>query len=91
MNKHVQKNILRVTFDAMLLAMSILAPWWAAFSFTIFLILFKKSFEAVLAGVILDTIYSNNANGAFFGDFFYTSILLILTTLSFLTMRYIRK
>jgi hypothetical protein len=86
-----KKNILRVTFDVMLLAISILAPWWVAFSFAIFLILFKKSFEAVLAGVILDTIYSNNANGVFFGDFFYTSILLTLATFSFLTMRYIRK
>ncbi len=86
------KIIIRILLDILLIVVAITFKWWVTLAFAFFLIFFNKQHEAVIAGLILDIIYGNNTfYKTFFGEYLYTSILLIFVSISFFKSRYISK
>ena len=76
-----KKVIKRVIADVVLFSAIFFAPWyWTAGLAVLFIILFPRYWEAVLAGFLLDAMYSVPTQGFYgrFGIFTISALILLL-------------
>jgi len=69
--------VLRIFFGIALILSAFVLPWWISFSLSIIgLLYFKKLYEIIAVGIILDSLYGTVFN--IFGfTFFFTLVLLV--------------
>lgn len=81
---------MRFAFDMLVLFITFLCPWWLAVGLALLLIIFFKSYEVILCGLILDSMYANGNTFSKFGEYLYTATMLFSISISWLVAPYIR-
>jgi hypothetical protein len=70
----------RIIFGIILIVSAFVLQWWISFILSLVgLFYFKKLYEVILVGIIIDSLYGSGINIPFFEsfNFFFTIILII--------------
>jgi hypothetical protein len=74
--------LVRIILDVLVLIIALSGPWWLALSFAVFLLFFLGTYEVVLVGLLIDSMYTGGATQSIWGAYKYTAILFVLISVS---------
>lgn len=93
-DQHIYKShvhsVLRIVLDILLIVSALIGPWWLALLIALILIFFFGAYEALLAGLLLDSMYNNGSVTGLFGAYRFTIILCISISISSLLAPYVK-
>jgi hypothetical protein len=89
--KNVKEYFLRICILLVLFVMALIAPWWVSMFFAFILIVFFTMYEAVLVGLILDSLFASVNLRLNVTEYMYTSLLLLTITLSWFLSNQVRN
>lgn len=84
------KVLLRIVLFLLVITTAFTGPWWFSFGFAAVLIILADQYEVILGGIILDIIFADEGFSLPVGDFIFTSILLVLVSVSWALSHQIR-
>lgn len=82
---------MRICILLVLFVMALIAPWWVSMFFAFILIVFFTMYEAVLVGLILDSLFASVNLRLNVTEYTYTSLLLLTITLSWFLSNQVRN
>jgi len=74
--------VVRIILTITISVIALIFPWWVALLFATILIFCRETYEMLIVGIILDSIYNKATSNLWISYFFFTALIFLIIGLA---------